>query len=137
MGRQWATPRSHGGHAGAWAAIYAAAIAWDLGFDTIYGFQDIEDDMKIGVRSTSRRFAHAPRRFVACCYAGTIAALALAGFLSGAGRWFWPALILPAVLLAWQAIRLDSGNPASCLRLFRLNREAGLAIAVCILIGRL
>ncbi len=126
-----------GRHAGALAAIYAAAIAWDLGFDTIYGFQDIEDDMIAGIKSTSRRFAHAPRRFVGFCYAGTIAALALAGFLSNAGPWFWPALAVPAALLAWQAARLDSGDPAVCLSLFRLNREAGLAIAACILMGLL
>ncbi len=128
---------AYGSHPAAWAAIYAAAIAWDLGFDTIYGFQDIEDDMIAGIKSTSRRFAHAPRRFVGCCYAATIGALALAGFLSGARAWFWPALTVPAALLAWQVVRLECANPAACLRLFRLNREAGLAIAASLLIGRL
>jgi 4-hydroxybenzoate polyprenyltransferase len=127
----------YGGHFGAWAAIYAAAIAWDLGFDTIYGFQDIEDDMKIGIKSTSRRFAHAPRRFVGVCYGGAMAALALAGARSGAGSWFWPALAVPAGLLAWQVWRLDAAQPEACLRLFRLNREVGLAIAACCLISRL
>ena len=121
---------------GAAAALYAAAIAWDLGFDTIYGFQDIEDDMLVGIKSTSRRFAHAPRRFLAACYAATLAFVALAGWLAGAGPMFWPSLAVPASLLAWQVARLDASSPAKCLALFRLNRETGLAVALALLAAR-
>jgi 4-hydroxybenzoate polyprenyltransferase len=122
---------------GAWLAIYAAAIVWDLGFDTIYGFQDIEDDALIGVKSTSRRFAHMPHVFLAICYALALALLAVAGWLGGAGPAFWPTLALPAFLLAWQVAQLAPTDPASCLRLFRLNRETGLAVIVALLAARL
>ncbi len=118
-------------------AIYAAAIAWDLGFDTIYGFQDMEDDAVIGVKSTSRRFAHMPRRFVGVSYAATVLLLLLAGHVAGLHAWFWPALIPAAALLAWQVAKLDIGDPSGCLNLFRLNRSAGLLIAAAILAGRL
>ncbi len=118
------------------AALYASAIAWDLGFDTIYGFQDIEDDALAGIKSTSRRFAHAPRRFLGACYAAALGLLAVAGWLSGAGPWFWPALLVPAGLLAWQVARLDPASPAACLALFKLNRETGLAIAAALLVAR-
>jgi len=121
----------------AWAAIYAAAIAWDLGFDTIYGFQDIEDDILVGIKSTSRRFAHAPRRFLAACYAACIGLLALAGLCGHSGAAFWPALLAPVALLAWQVVRLNPADPAACLALFRRNRETGLAAALAILAGRL
>jgi 4-hydroxybenzoate polyprenyltransferase len=120
----------------AWAAIYAAAIAWDLGFDTIYGFQDIEDDALAGIKSTSRRFAHAPRRFLSACYAAALLLLALAGWFAAAAAWFWPALLLPGSLLLWQVVRLDEADPARCLTLFRLNRETGLAAAAALLIAR-
>jgi 4-hydroxybenzoate polyprenyltransferase len=120
----------------AWAAIYAAAIFWDLGFDTIYGFQDIEDDALIGVKSTSRRFAHAPRRFLAATYAACMAWLALAGDLTHARPFFWPLLALPAGMLAWQVARLDTGDPAWCLRLFKLNRETGLLVLPALLAAR-
>ena len=33
--------------------FYLGAIFWTLGYDTIYGFQDIKDDEIIGVKSTS------------------------------------------------------------------------------------
>jgi 4-hydroxybenzoate polyprenyltransferase len=119
----------------AWAALYAAAILWDLGFDTIYAHQDREDDALVGVRSTARLFGERTRPFLAACYAAAVATLALAGWLAGLGVWFWPALALPAALLARQVVALDIHDPAGCLRLFRANREAGLAIALAILIG--
>jgi 4-hydroxybenzoate polyprenyltransferase len=122
---------------GAWVAIYAAAILWDLGFDTIYGFQDMEDDAVIGVKSTSRRFAHAPRAFVGTAYGGMLVALAVAGGLVGLSWPFSLALALPAALLAVQLVRLDIGDPRRCLALFKLNRATGLAVAAALLAGRL
>jgi 4-hydroxybenzoate polyprenyltransferase len=122
---------------GAWVALYAAAILWDLGFDTVYAHQDREDDALAGVRSTARLFAEHTGPFLAACYAATIVALALAGWLAGLSTWFFVALSVPAALLAWQVVRLDIDDPAGCLRLFRLNREVGLAVAAAILLGRL
>jgi len=118
-------------------ALYAATIVWQLGFDTIYGFQDMEDDARIGVRSTSRLMAGHARLFVGACYVLTVAGLAAAGWLAHTGYGFWLALPLPAVLLAWQVSRLDERDPAGCLRLFRFNRETGLVIALAILAGML
>lgn len=115
--------------------LYAAAILWDLGFDTIYAHQDREDDALVGVRSTARLFGEHTRPFLAACYAAALAALALAGWLAALGPWFYPALVLPAALLARQVIVLDIDNPALCLRLFRANREVGLAAALAILAG--
>ncbi len=119
----------------AWVAIYAAAILWDLGFDTIYAHQDREDDALVGVRSTARLFGERTRPFLAVCYAAAIVLLALAGWLARLGPWFYPALSVPAALLAWQVVRLDINDPALCLRLFRANREVGIAVALVILLG--
>ena len=119
------------------AAIYAAAILWDLGFDTIYGFQDIEDDAVVGVKSTSRRFAAHARLFVGLAYAGAIAALALAIALAGLPPATFAALAAASLPLARQVATLDTASPAACLRLFRGNREAGLALAAVLLLGRL
>jgi 4-hydroxybenzoate polyprenyltransferase len=116
-------------------ALYAAAILWDLGFDTIYAHQDREDDALVGVRSTARLFGAHTRPFLAVCYAAALAALALAGWLAGMRIWFYPALLLPAALLAHQVIALNINDPAGCLKLFRANREVGLAIGLAILGG--
>ena len=118
-----------------WAVLYGAAILWDLGFDTIYAHQDREDDALVGVKSTARLFGQRTPLFLAACYGSAVLLLALAGYLAGIGSWFYPALALPAVLLARQVVALDIDDPALCLRLFKANREAGLAIAAAILLG--
>jgi 4-hydroxybenzoate polyprenyltransferase len=112
--------------------LYAAAILWDLGFDTIYGFQDIADDAIVGVRSTSRRFEHRARLFVAVAYTGAITCLLAALLLTHVNPIL---LVIPAALLAWQVRRLDTASPAGCLALFRSNRTVGLAIAAAILLA--
>ncbi len=119
----------------AWFALYAAAIVWDLGFDTIYAHQDREDDALVGVHSTARLLGSWTRPFLAGCYVVAIGLLALAGWLAAIGPWFYPALALPAVLLARQVISLDIDDPAHCLRLFRANREVGLTVGLALLFG--
>jgi 4-hydroxybenzoate polyprenyltransferase len=121
----------------AWAAIYAAAIFWDLGFDTVYAHQDREDDAIAGVRSTARLWGERTRPFLLAVYAMAVAMLALAGALAHLAAPFYLALPIPAAMLAWQAVRLDIHDPANCLRLFRANRDVGLAVAACLLLGRL
>jgi 4-hydroxybenzoate polyprenyltransferase len=116
-------------------ALYAAAILWDLGFDTVYAHQDREDDALVGVRSTARLFGEHTRPFLAACYAASVTVLALSGWLAGLGVWFYPALALPAALLARQVLMLDIDDPGLCLRLFRSNREVGVAVGLAILAG--
>jgi 4-hydroxybenzoate polyprenyltransferase len=116
-------------------AIYAAAIFWDLGFDTIYGFQDIEDDAVVGVKSTSRRFAHMPRSFVGLAYLATLACLCAAMSAAHLSRLAWVVLVLPASLLFVQVLELNIRDPAQCLRLFKLNRATGIAVAAALIAG--
>ena len=137
----WAAPEgmaaATGGLAAPAFALWAAGFLWILAYDTIYAHQDREDDAKVGIGSTALRLGETTRPFLAACYAGMLALLALAGWLGGSGAWFWPALALPAALLARQVVALDIHNPALCLRLFKANREVGLAVALAFLAGRL
>lgn len=137
----WGAPMGYAAAAGhldpATLALYAAAFAWILGYDTIYAHQDREDDALVGVRSTARLFAGHTRPFLAACYTATVALLALTGWLAGLSLAFFAALALPAALLAWQVATLDIHDPAGCLRRFKANRETGLLVAAAILLGRL
>jgi 4-hydroxybenzoate polyprenyltransferase len=117
--------------------LYAGSIAWVIHYDTIYAHQDREDDALIGVRSTARLFGARSRPFLAGCYAATIACIAAGGWLAGLSAWFFVALLLPAALLARQVIALDINDPALCLKLFKANREVGLAVGLALLLGRL
>jgi 4-hydroxybenzoate polyprenyltransferase len=120
---------------GALAALYGAAILWDLGFDTIYAHQDREDDALVGIGSTARLFGERTSPFLAACYTGAVVLLAIAGWLAGLSIWFYPALLVPAALLLRQVLVLDIDDPGMCLRLFRANREVGLAVGAAILLG--
>ncbi|MBY0337366.1 MAG: 4-hydroxybenzoate octaprenyltransferase [Acetobacteraceae bacterium] len=122
-----------------WPALllYAASIAWILGYDTIYAHQDREDDALVGIRSTALRFGERTRPFLAACYAAALGLVAAAGLAAGLSLWFLAALALPAALLARQVVALDIRDPAHCLTLFKANREVGLAVALALLIGRM
>ncbi|WP_428378227.1 4-hydroxybenzoate octaprenyltransferase [Lichenicoccus sp.] len=133
MGYAAATGRIDAG----FVLIYAAAILWDLGFDTIYGFQDMRDDAVVGVKSTSRLMANLPRRFVGSCYGLAMLCLAGAGFVAHLSWLFWTLLLLPAGLLAQQVAQLDKDDAPACLRQFRANREVGLAAGLALLLGHL
>ncbi|MBP0465105.1 4-hydroxybenzoate octaprenyltransferase [Roseomonas sp. PWR1] len=137
----WAAPTGYaaatGGLDAAAFLLWAAGFFWILGYDTIYAHQDREDDALVGIRSTALRFGEKTRPFLAACYGVTLALLAAAGIAAGLSWWFAPALLLPAALLARQVVALDIHDPALCLRLFKANRDVGLAIAAAFLIGRL
>ncbi|MBL6080433.1 4-hydroxybenzoate octaprenyltransferase [Belnapia sp. T18] len=137
----WAAPEGIAAATGRVDAValilWAAAFCWILGYDTIYAHQDREDDAMVGIGSTALRWGERTRPFLAACYTAMLALLALAGWAGGLGWLYLPALLLPAALLARQVVRLDIHDPALCLRLFRANREAGLAVALAFLIGRL
>jgi 4-hydroxybenzoate polyprenyltransferase len=117
--------------------LYAATIAWILGYDTIYAHQDREDDALVGIRSTALKFGERTRPFLAACYTAVILLLALTGWLSGLSLWFYAGLLLPAGALAWQIRRLDIHDPGLCLTLFKSNREVGLLATLALLLGRL
>ncbi|EKE43715.1 UbiA [Oceaniovalibus guishaninsula JLT2003] len=121
--------------------LYAAGIAWTLYYDTIYAYQDIEDDALIGVKSTARLFDRNGRRWLAIFAVATVALLALAILAAVPPG---PALALAmcapvavAVHLGWQMRRLDLGDPARCLTLFRETRTTGLLVALFLALASL
>jgi 4-hydroxybenzoate polyprenyltransferase len=136
----WGAPMGYAAAAGrldaAAGVLYLASIAWILGYDTIYAHQDREDDALIGVHSTARLFGNATRPFLAACYAAMVALLLVAGRLAALSWWFDAALALPVFLLARQVMLLDIDDPGLCSRLFKANREVGLAVGFAIMLGR-
>jgi 4-hydroxybenzoate polyprenyltransferase len=118
-------------------ALYAAGIAWTLGYDTVYALQDKEDDALIGVKSTARLFGDRAKLWIALFYDLTLIGLAIAGGLAGLGWPFWVGLALAACHLAWQVVALDPENPQDCLTKFRANRDTGLIVFAAFLLAKL
>lgn len=113
--------------------LYASAICWTIGYDTIYAVQDQRDDPAAGVRSTARLFGGRLKEAVAILYAltATLAAGALAA--AGAGWASWLGLAGLAAHLVWQVRRL-SADESVALALFRSNRDAGLLLVAGLLV---
>ena len=118
-----------------WPALvlYAAAIAWTIGYDTIYAHQDKDDDAIVGLKSTALRFGPKTKPWLTLFFALTIALLALAGYGAGAGWPFFIGLVLASVHLAWQVVTLDVDDPGNCLARFRANRDFGALVFAALL----
>jgi 4-hydroxybenzoate polyprenyltransferase len=120
-----------------WPAIllYAGLLFWTLGYDTIYALQDREDDALIGVKSTARLFGARAPVWIARFYTISFALVLASGYAAHAGWPFTPLLLLAGAHFLWQVKRLDVGDSANALMLFRANREAGALIAAAFLIA--
>ena len=108
--------------------LYFSAIFWTLGYDTIYGFQDINDDEIIGVKSTSIKFKKNYKLFIGLCYFFCIVFLIILGFLEENKIYYFTFLIFPIMHLFYQMIRLDKNNSNSCLTLFKSNNFFGFLV---------
>lgn len=137
----WGVLLAYAAHAGRleWQAVllYGAGIAWTLYYDTIYALQDREDDALIGVKSTALLFGDRTRRWLWLFIVATLVLMtwAVALVLAEKTRHLAAALALLGIWafgwhMALQMRRLDVDDPASCLRVFRSNRDAGLIPAL-------
>ena len=113
--------------------LYIAAIFWTLGYDTIYGAQDMADDEIIGLKSTSLKFKKDIKLFVGISYLITLV-LIIYLFLGEMGKnLFSLLLLLFAISLILQLINFDKNNPQKCLSSFKLNNYSGLLLFLTIL----
>ena len=108
--------------------VYAAAIFWTIGYDTIYALQDIRDDAIAGVRSTARLFGEHVRGAVGLMYAVATMLSALAVHLAGVSPLAYAGVVAFAAHCAWQVLRIDPDDKDRALKLFRANRDAGLLL---------
>ena len=108
--------------------LYLSAFSWTIGYDTIYALQDARDDAIVGIRSTARLFGARARLGVGLFYAAS-AALALAAIeLAGGGLIAVAGWLAFSAHLAWQVSGIEGADPATALRLFRSNRDAGFIL---------
>jgi 4-hydroxybenzoate polyprenyltransferase len=113
--------------------LYAGSIAWVIGYDTIYAHQDAEDDALIGIKSTALLFGPRTRPALMAFYGLALVLIGAAFALAGAGFPTWIGLAAFAAHLVWQIGRLQIGDPALCLRIFKSNRDAGLLLFIGLL----
>jgi 4-hydroxybenzoate polyprenyltransferase len=114
--------------------LYLGSIAWVIGYDTIYAHQDAEDDALIGIKSTALLFGARTHQALTVFYGAAVVLIGAALALAGARFPAWIGLAAFAAHLVWQIRRLETGDPALCLRIFKSNRDAGLLLFIGLLV---
>jgi len=118
--------------------FYLGAIFWTLGFDTIYGFQDIKDDEIIGIKSTSIKFKKNSNLFLTICYLIFTTTLIIVGLFMNFNMIFYFFMIIPIFhLFFYQIYNFDPKNPKNSLKIFRSNNLLGALILSNIFIGKI
>ena len=118
--------------------FYLGAIFWTLGYDTIYGYQDIKDDEIIGVKSTSIKFKNNPNNFLYICYSITSSSLIFIGiYMKFSYIYFIGLIVIAYHLFIYQIKNLNIKKPKICLKIFKSNNLIGLLIFLNILVGKI
>ena len=115
--------------------FYFGAIFWTLGYDTIYGFQDIKDDEIIGLKSTSIKFKGSAKKFLFLCYSILIVLFFIGGIFMEFHYVYYFLLLIPIIHLFFYQMKIfNLKDPMSCLKAFKSNNLFGLIILINILI---
>tara|TARA_B100000035_G_scaffold268269_1_gene241685 strand:- start:210 stop:1016 length:807 start_codon:yes stop_codon:yes gene_type:complete len=118
--------------------FYLGAIFWTLGYDTIYGFQDIKDDEIIGLKSTSIKFKNNPHKFLILCYSVFLLNLLITGYFMKLNSLFYLIYILIILqMFYFQLKKLNIKNSLECLKVFKSNNLLGLLVLISLAGGKI
>ena len=118
--------------------FYIGAIFWTLGYDTIYGYQDLKDDEIIGVKSTSIKFKKNPKLFLLVCYSIFLISLFYIGYkMNFFNTYFYGLALIFLHLFVFQILKLDIKNEKKCLNIFKSNNFLGFLIFTNILLSKI
>ena len=114
--------------------LYLSAIFWTLGYDTIYGAQDMSEDEIIGLKSTSIKFKNYIKLFVGISYLITLILITYT-FRDKVGINFFSILLfLFIITLFYQIFKFNKKKPKTCLKMFKLNNISGLTLLISLLL---
>jgi 4-hydroxybenzoate polyprenyltransferase len=118
-------------------ALYGSGVCWTMVYDTIYAHQDIDDDKKIGVKSSARLFENNTKGILSTFGIGAISGLLASGYLADAHWAFYPFLLSTAgTHLFWQIYTVDLKNRKDCGDKFRSNQTYGGLVLSSILAAK-
>jgi len=112
--------------------LYLSAIFWTLGYDTIYGLQDIRDDEIIGVKSTSIKFKNNVKAFVGSCYCLCVLFILIMFLIMEISKYLLLLAIPFIISFVYQIKMFNIDNPKSCFAAFRNNNLSGFLIFIFI-----
>jgi 4-hydroxybenzoate polyprenyltransferase len=115
--------------------IYISSVFWTLGYDTVYGYQDINDDKKIGVKSTSILFEKNSKNIIWSFYGLNFLIMLISLSLIGLNL-ISIFVFLGAILFALYLVKkLDITDKNSCALFFSMNKYVGFLVCTSLLIS--
>jgi 4-hydroxybenzoate polyprenyltransferase len=114
--------------------LYATGIFWTLAYDTIYAFQDLEDDLIAGVKSTAVRFKATPKCVITLFYTGMILSLTMLGYTQNISLFYYISLLLLSIYIGVYLYYWNHQNTKQCLQFFKDNKIIGMSILFLLLL---
>ena len=118
--------------------FYFGAIFWTLGYDTIYGFQDLKDDEIIGLKSTSIKFKKRPNALLISCYSiFFVSLIMIANYMNFNNLSLVIFIIILIHMFYFQIRKLNINDEENCLKIFKSNNMLGLIVFSALIAGKL
>ena len=118
--------------------FYFGAIFWTLGYDTIYGYQDLKDDEIIGLKSTSIKFKNNPIKFLIICYTVFLFTILMIGLLMDLNKIFYLIYLIIFLQMSYfQIKKLNIENKLICLKIFKSNNFLGFLVFLGLVAGKI
>ena len=118
--------------------FYIGAVFWTLGYDTVYGYQDIKDDELIGLKSTSIKFKEKPSNFIFLCYLLFFISLVFSGIKSNLNMLYFIIILLIFLnVFYFKLNKINFRKPNSCLNFFKFNNLIGAYVFVALIAGKI
>lgn len=117
--------------------FYGGAVLWTIGYDTIYAFQDKEDDLLAGIKSSALVVATAPKIFLGFTYALTLTLWTIGGIHGQLKYPYWVFLTFIMIHFLWQIFSLKEHVANNCLKRFESNAQIGIFLFIGIVFSRL
>jgi len=114
--------------------LFLGGVFWTIGYDTIYAYQDTEDDALIGIKSTALKWGDKSKLFVGICYGVAFISFTTAILMLKVISPLLLFMALPALHFLWQIKCWDLHDKNSALRVFKSNRDVGILILFCALL---
>jgi len=117
--------------------LYVAFVLWTIGYDTVYAYQDIEDDKVLGLHSTAISFGRHGRMMIMLCYALFFILLLVVGIMKGYGFIYFVLLNLFTIYVIARISFLDLEDRDECSRFFKFNNIIGVMLVILYLLNNL
>ena len=115
--------------------LYLSGVVWTIIYDSFYAYQDVDDDLKIGVKSTAIKFGQNPQKILFFLAATYFLLLILVGIISNFKFAYFPLILLAGAHLFCQIKTCDFNDGKSCLNKFKSNFWVGIVVLTAIILG--